>query len=75
MTLKEMRVAKGLTSSYVAKQLGISHRQFNRIEAGEGYLTKERSKIMSKLYGMKMLDIEEGAKNIEGINWKTWVGT
>jgi len=68
MTLKEMRVAKGLTSIYIANQLAISHRQFSRIEAGEGYLTKERVKIMSRLYGVRISEIEEGAKRIEGID-------
>lgn len=60
MTLKEMRKAKGISPSHVAKQLGISYRQYNRIEHGEGYLTKERVKILSKLYGVKMSQIAEG---------------
>lgn len=59
MTLKEMRVSKGLTASYVAMQLGISHRHFNRIEAGEGYLTGDRIEILSKLYKTKKSEIEK----------------
>ena len=68
MTLKQMRDSKGLTSAYVASQLGISRRQFNRIESNEGYLTPTRIKIMSKLYGIKMSEIEEGAKHVRWIN-------
>lgn len=68
MTLKEMRVSKGLMSAFVSKQLGITYRQFKRIEDGEGYLTIERIKLLAKLYNVKMSEIEEGAKKSERIN-------
>lgn len=62
MTLRDMRVDKGLSSSYMAKNLSISQRQFNRLEAGETKLTKERIKIMSKIYRVKMSEITEVIK-------------
>ena len=62
MNLKQIRVIKGFMSSYVAKQLGISHRQFNRIESGEGYLTEERVELLAKVYKVKTSEIREGAK-------------
>jgi transcriptional regulator with XRE-family HTH domain len=68
MTLKELRISNGFTASYVAQQLGISHRHLNRIEAGEGYLTKERKKILSKLYKVKMSKITEGVVENERNN-------
>lgn len=57
MTLRELRTSKGLAPSYVADKLGISYRHFNRIENGEGYLTKERIKALAKLYKVTMTHI------------------
>lgn len=62
MTLREIRVAHGFSTAFVAKQLGISHRQFNRIEAGQSGITKERLRTLSRLYGVKMSEIAEGVK-------------
>jgi transcriptional regulator with XRE-family HTH domain len=62
MKLKEMRQLRGLTVTYVAEQLGISHRQCNRLELGGGYMPKERVKKLGKLYKKKMCEIREGAK-------------
>ncbi|WP_257675652.1 helix-turn-helix domain-containing protein [Clostridium felsineum] len=59
MTLKDMRIQKGLTASYVAMKLGISHRHFSRIEAGEGYLTDDRIETLSKLYKTKKSEIKK----------------
>lgn len=59
MNLKELRASKGLYPSFVAKKLGVSVRHFYRIENGEGYLTKERAKALSKLYNVKMTEIKE----------------
>lgn len=59
MELKKLRISQGLTPSFVARKLGISYRQFNRIENGEGYLTEERIEILSKLYNVKKSQITE----------------
>lgn len=57
MTLETLRTSVGRNPSFVADKLDISYRQFHRIEKGEGYLTKERAKILAKLYGVKMSEI------------------
>lgn len=58
MTLRELRTSKGLCTSYVARQLGLSARHFTRIENGD-YLTEDRIKKLAKLYGVRKSDIKK----------------
>ena len=62
MKLKEMRVAKGLTTKYVAQQLGISQRLLQFIEHDGKYLPNDRIKKLAKIYNVKMSQIAEGAE-------------
>ncbi|WP_039241166.1 helix-turn-helix transcriptional regulator [Clostridium botulinum] len=58
-TLRELRISKGILSSFVAKKLEISCRHFTRIETGEGYLTKERAKKLSEIYNVSISEIKK----------------
>lgn len=58
-TLRELRISKGISPSFVANKLNVSHRHFSRIENGEGYLTKERIKILARLYNTTTLKIKQ----------------
>ncbi len=59
MNLKEFRATKGMYPSFVAKELNVTVRHFNRIENGEGYMTKERAKKLSKIYNTQLSEIVE----------------
>lgn len=50
--MKELRKNKGITATFVAKQLGISRDRLNRIENGAVSLPTEFIPILSNLYGV-----------------------
>lgn len=50
--LKQFRLKKGLTQADVAKQIGISVRQYQRVENGESFLTKDKLNKLEDLFGI-----------------------
>ncbi len=68
MTLKELRISKGIYPSFIAKSLGISVRHFHRIENGQGYLTEERAEKIAEILGVEMSEIKKcyGGNAYEG---------
>lgn len=57
---KELRILRnkaGYTRKYVALKLGIHPRYFNRIENGEGAMSKSRAEILGELYNINKHDI------------------
>lgn len=57
MTLKELRVKRGLSPSFVAKKLKITYRHFNRIENSGKFLTEDRIVTLANLYNVKTSEI------------------
>lgn len=72
MTIKEMRKKKGLLQGYVAEQLGISQRHYQKME-NEGQKIKDKyKKKMAKLFGCKLSqicddDIKKEGEKVEKI--------
>ncbi|GCD13045.1 helix-turn-helix domain-containing protein [Clostridium tagluense] len=62
MALKELRKEKGILAKKVAECLGISYRQYHRIELGEVKVNSLKLEILSQIYGINGKQIE---KNIE----------
>jgi len=62
MNLKELRITKGISPSFVAHIIGVTYRHFNRIERKGMYLNKEREKKLSIIYSTTIENIKECAK-------------
>ena len=63
MALKELRKEKGILAKKVAECLGISYRQYHRIELGEVKVNSLKLERLSQVYGVDTIRIE---KIIEG---------
>ncbi|ADL49954.1 helix-turn-helix domain-containing protein [Clostridium cellulovorans] len=50
--LKELRINKGITCTFVAKKLKISRDRLRRIEEGEVMLPAEFVPVLAELYGV-----------------------
>lgn len=50
--LKELRTSNGITSSFIAKKLGISRDRLRRIENNKAMLPAEFIPILSNIYGV-----------------------
>lgn len=50
--LKEIRTAKGVTQSHLAKKLGISTMTYSRMENGESKIDVERLIVIAKALGV-----------------------
>ena len=57
MKLKQYRVDKGLTQSYVAKVLGISQQAYCNKEVGKRNFTIKEILILEKIMNVKISDI------------------
>lgn len=65
MYLKKHRLKKGLTQAQIAALLGISVRQYQRVEAGESFLTQEKLNKLEDLFQTPQRVLL--AKNVEEI--------
>ncbi|MCB2308870.1 helix-turn-helix domain-containing protein [Clostridium estertheticum] len=54
MKIKDIRKQKGLFQKYVAKELGICTRHYQRIEKGEQKPSKKQLAILTKLFRCSM---------------------
>jgi len=72
MTLKEIKKEKGLVTGKIAGWLGITYRQYHRIEKGQSKLDKLKSEKLSQIFELPVTEIqkawEEGRKNNERAN-------
>ena len=57
MKIKNMRKQKGFYQKYVASQLGICARHYQRIESGIQKPSEKQLLLLSKLFGCKMSQI------------------
>lgn len=57
MTIKNIRKQNGLLQKYVANQLGICARHYQRIENGEHQPSKKQIEILSKIFRCDMSKI------------------
>lgn len=78
LLLKKIRLKRGLTQAQVSDQLEISTRQYQRVEAGESFLTQEKLNKLEDLFGLPQRVLL--AKNIEEIpdfcrNYISFLGT
>jgi len=55
--LKELRIGKGITQTFVAGKLDISRDRMGRIENGEVTLPTEFIPVLAELYGVNFNDI------------------
>lgn len=65
MTLKDMRVINGIMSKFVAKQLGISLRTYQRIEKGQYKRRKFTEKDYEILAYCFRMSVEEVKNNLD----------
>lgn len=56
--LKELRKSKGFMGAFVAEKLGISLRQYQKIEKGDCKLSDKRVEVMSKVIGASETEIK-----------------
>lgn len=59
MTLRDLRKDKGILAKKVAELLGISYRQYHRIELGETKLDKFKLEKLSQIYEHNVTNIKE----------------
>ena len=62
MALKELRVAKGYTQSFVAKKLNVDQTTVSHWENGKNAPSKKYRKKIAKLYECTEADIETAIK-------------
>ena len=58
-TLKDLRKSKGILAKKIAEWLGITYRQYHRIELGKVKLDKLKVEKLSQIYDVDVTDIEE----------------
>ena len=58
MALKELRKEKGILAKKVAEHLGISYRQYHRIELGEVKADSSKLEILSQIYEIDPVQIK-----------------
>lgn len=58
MTLRTLRREKGILASKVAQHLGITYRQYHRIEKSEAKLDKLKAEKLSQIYDTDVDKIE-----------------
>lgn len=63
-----MRKNKGILARKIAEQLGISYRQYHRIEMGEAKLDKPKVEKLSQIYGTETSQIEKAWEEGEKIH-------
>lgn len=59
MTLKDLRKEKGILARKIAEHLGISYRQYHRIENGKAKLDKLKIEKLSQIHEINVTQIEE----------------
>lgn len=59
MVLKELRKEKGISAKKVAECLGISYRQYHRIEVGETEVNSWKLERLSQIYGIDAIQIKK----------------
>lgn len=62
MTLKDIRKNKGILAQKIAEYLGISYRQFHRIESGNAKLDDTKAESLSQIYKVDVVEIKEAWK-------------
>lgn len=63
MTLKEIRKMKDICNArQVAKQLGITYRQYHRIESGEAKLNNGRALKLSQIFKIDVTQVKNAWK-------------
>jgi transcriptional regulator with XRE-family HTH domain len=67
--LERLRTSKGITCTFVAKQLKIDRSTLRRIEKGETALPAEFIPFLSSLYGVTYKEIIEGRVRDEQNNF------
>lgn len=72
--LERLRTSKGITCTFVAKQLKIDRGTLRRIEKGEAVLPAEFIPFLSSLYGATYKEIIEGRLNDEQNNFRASEG-
>jgi len=65
MNLKQLRLSKGISPSFVASKIGVTYRHFNRIESEGTCLTEDREEILAVIYDTTIEDIKKCAKESE----------
>lgn len=72
MTLKDIRKNKGILAQKIAEYLGISYRQFHRIESGNAKLDDTKAENLSQIYKVDVTEIrqawKEGNEEYEKVN-------
>lgn len=72
MTLKDLRKEKGILARKVAEYLGVTYRQYHRIETGQVKPDKLKSEKLSQIYSINVAQVqnlwEEGNKIYEQCN-------
>ena len=59
-TIRELRLAKGLSQAYLAKQLSISRPTYMLIEQGGRDLTLSEAQILAEIFGLTLEDFIAG---------------